>query len=97
MDRHSSNIRLLRKNQGEKFAGAAPTSLVEQALEASRTELRAVERLLLSFNPRSSAAVLVGQFQLLLARLQAGIPVERDGVLGLLCVANKIARGVGAR
>ena len=81
-----------QQRQAKNLPGAAPASSVEQELLSSRTEFRTIERLLLSSNPASPAGLLVCQFGLVLARLQAGIPIGRDAVLSLLCAAGKVAR-----
>jgi hypothetical protein len=80
------------KSQASRLA----TLSVGEALASSRANLRTVERLLFTSDPRSAAGLLLSQFELLLTRLEVGVPVEQDGVLGLLCAASKVGRGVRA-
>lgn len=75
-----------RTAQPKKFAEFS----IEQALLRSRAEFRAIERLLLTSNPRSSAAVLLSQLQLLLGRLELGFAVTRGATLSLLVVAGEV-------
>lgn len=81
-------------SQPAKFPGAAPTSSIEQALGASRTELRAVERLLLSSDRCSPAGLLVAQLRFDLVRLESGMALTRGDVLSLLATACKISAQV---
>ena len=84
-----------QQGQHKRLPGAAPASSVEQVLLSSRTELRAVEGLLLSSDPRSPAGLLLSHFELLLTRLELGIAIDRSATLSLLAAASKVGPRTG--
>ena len=85
-----------RNFSARTFPSTGPAPSVERALLSSRTELRAIERLLLSCNPHSSAGLLVAQLGLLFLRLERGAELTRGEVVGLLALAAKVTDHTGA-
>ncbi len=79
-----------QEGQVKRLPGAAPASSVEQALLSSRTELRAIERLLFNSDPYSPSGLMLAQLRLLLSQLEGEIAIKRDGALSLLRAACQV-------